>query len=210
MSRTYRPCLWILTVLVSITAVRSAPAQSLWKRRVPQKSFMFYDNQARQVGDILTVLVNETTDVANQDQRALDRDTSANGGFTFGGALGGSLGTKTGDADVNMDTSGSGSFDGSSAYSVKRGFTDRITVTVVQRLPNGNLIVRGRRNRVVAGERRALTVSGIVRPLDVRADNTVESQYVADFNICYAGDGIESRFTEQGWVTRAWNKYRLF
>jgi len=202
----------ILLVMVAVAVASSsvATAQSLWNSRVPKKSFLFYDTQARQVGDILTVLIEESTDVNNRDQRQLDRDSESSGGFSLTGTIGGDLGTKAGNSSLDASTKGSGRFGGTSAYTVDRGFSDRITVTVVQQLPNGNLVIRGSRNRVVSGERRALRISGVIRPIDVRSDNVIESQYIANFRICYDGDGIESRFTEEGWMTRAWNKFRPF
>ncbi len=206
---------WRLTIVLAFTAAplifasaETCKAQSLWQCRNRSKAYVFFDTQARAVGDTITVLVNESTDVDNRDQRALDRAADAKGGFSLAGALGGDFGGKDGDASFNVQTNGSSNFDGSSTYSVARGFTDQITVTVVECLPNGNLVIRGRRERTVSGERRALAVSGVIRPLDIRADNSIESRYIADFQICYDGDGIESRFTEQGWLTRAWNKYR--
>jgi flagellar L-ring protein precursor FlgH len=197
-------------ILLSAALVPSADAQSLWQRRQSQKALLFYDSQARQVGDILTVLVNEATDVQNRDARAMDRAAESGGGFSLSGALGGDLGSKNGNATFSTDANGNGKFDAQSNYSVARGFTDRITVTVVQRLPNGNLVIRGFRNHVVTGERRALSIKGVVRPLDIQADNSIESQYIANLKLCYDGDGIESKFSEEGWATRAWNKYRPF
>ena len=167
-----------------------------------------YDSQARQAGDILTVLISERTNVQNSDQRALGRDVNADGGFSLSGALAGSLGAKAGSANLTTSANGSGDFDGSSSYSVARGLTDRITVSVIQRLPNGNLIIRGTRKLVVSGEKRSLSISGVIRPIDILADNTIESRFIADLRVHYNGEGIESRFTEQGWATRAWNKYR--
>lgn len=203
---------WLVGSALVIQSLMSGSvcAQSVWRQRQSKRAFMFYDTPARQVGDILTVLVAESTDVENRDQRALDRDARAGGGFSLSGAISGALGSKATDANLNTSTNGNGNFGGSSAYSVERGFVDRITVTVVDRLPNGNLRLVGRRERVVSGERRALKITGVVRPLDISPDNTIQSQFIANFRICYDGDGIESRFTDEGWMTRAWNKYRPF
>ena len=207
-SRPMRLFVLLFIVLLSAISSQDSAAQSVWKNRQSKRAFLLYDTQARQPGDILTVLVEETTDVENRDRRALDRGANSNGGFSFTGALGGNLGSKAGSANAATNANGNGEFDGNSSYSVERGFADRITVTVVTRLPNGNLIIRGCRHRIVSGERRSLHVSGVIRPIDIRPDNVIESQYIADFKVKYNGDGIESRFTEQGWAARAWNKYR--
>ena len=201
----------ILTLGLSTAAVvSSATAQSLWNQRTQSTENYFADTQARCVGDVITVLINETTDVQNSDQRQMDRSADASGGLNFDYGFGGKIGNEDGNATMDVTTNGQGSFDGQSQYNVDRAFTDTITATVINRLPNGNLVLYGRRERTVSGERRALTVSGVVRDLDVLPDNTVESRFVANFRVCYDGDGIESRFNRQGWLTEAWNKYRPF
>ena len=205
----------LLVTFLALTAtwlcsVNDCAGQSLWRHRTLEGSQFFFDTQARKVGDIVTVLINETTDVDNRDQRQFDREANARGGFNFDYGLGGKLGNESGNASMDFSTNGSGDFDGQSNYRVDREFADRITVTVVRCLPSGNLEIYGRRNRLVSGERRALVVSGIVRPLDIAADNTIESRFIAEFQVCYDGDGVESRFTKQGWLTEAWNKYRPF
>ncbi len=206
----YRGFLIAMTLALLLITTDSADAQSLWRNRRTDHGNLFSDTQARRVGDLVTIVVRESTDVDNKDERSLDRKATHSGTFNFTGEVGGDLGSKQGDISLATASAGNASFDGDSAYSVDRTFKDRITAIIVDCLPNGNLIVRGSRNQMVAGERRVLTVSGIIRPIDIRSDNTIESQYVADLNVCYAGDGLESRFTRQGWLTRAWNKYRPY
>lgn len=80
-----------------------------------------------------------------------------------------------------------------------------MTVTVMDKLPNGNLVIGGKRRQVVSGEVRTLVVSGIVRPIDITPDNTILSQYVGDFHIDYVGKGPESEFANQGWLGKLLN-----
>ena len=80
-----------------------------------------------------------------------------------------------------------------------------MTVTVVGVLPNGNLVVEGRRCRVITHETRVLVVSGVVRPLDIGPYNTVQSSFIADFQVVYEGKGPESSFTNQGWLGKIVN-----
>jgi flagellar L-ring protein precursor FlgH len=174
--------------------VPSVQAQSPWNRRNPSMVFMFYDTQARRVGDLITIVVRETTDVDNRDERELEKTSSAS--FFF---------DTSETSSVDASTNSSRDFDGNSSYRVARDLSDRITVSVIDVLPNGNLVVGGKRTRLVSGEKRSLVVSGIVRPLDVRADNTVLSQYVANFSVCYQGRGPESHFSGQGWLSRMVN-----
>ncbi|MCA9263003.1 MAG: flagellar basal body L-ring protein FlgH, partial [Planctomycetales bacterium] len=206
----------VIAVVIAVVAAgwihgpSGAAAQSLWQNRSPNRVFLVRDTQAREVGDLITIVIRENTDVANRDSRQFDRSSSSAGGFSLGAASSGDFGRTAGEMSFDSATNGSGSFDGQSAYDVAREFSDRITVCVKSKLPNGNMIVEGRRTRFVSGEQRTLLVSGVVRPLDVAPDNTVLSQYVADFMVQYEGDGDESRFTKQGWATRMWNRIRPF
>lgn len=200
--------LFVLAALLG--PVPDAEAQSIWRTRRTDHGNLIVDTQARRVGDLITVIVAESTDVDNKDERELDRSATHTGAFNFDGEMGGGFGSKEGNLALSTSSNGGATFDGESSYSVDRRIRDRITVVVVNCLPNGNLIVRGSRNQVISGERRVLTISGVVRPIDVRPDNTIESQFVADLKVCYDGDGVESRFMRQGWLTKAWNKYRPF
>ena len=107
--------------------------------------------------------------------------------------------------DASVNNTSRRQFNGSAQLTSDRSFTDRITVTVVDVMPNGNLVVEGYRSRVVAGEQRMLRVTGIVRPTDIGAQNTVQSQFMANFRISYLGRGPESSFVNQSYLGRAMN-----
>lgn len=179
---------------------------SLWDRRKPSKTFLFYDVQARQVGDLLTLLIMEATDVDNSETRALDKESEDSGLLNLTTATGGDLGTSSANLEGQGRGSASRGFDGSATFSSARQFNDRITVTVMDVLPNGNLRIAGRRKLTVAGDSRTLCVSGVVRPVDIRADNSVTSRLVGGLEVTYEGVGVESHFTKQGWLSKSFNK----
>lgn len=158
------------------------------------------------MGDLLTMLISEATDVENSESRALRKAAEDSGLLNLSTATGGDLGVSS----ANIEGQGRGSlsrnFDGSTSFSSDRQFTDRVTVTVVDVQPNGNLVVAGTRHIAIAGDRRVLRVSGVVRPVDIRADNSVTSRLVAGLKVTYEGDGVESHFTKQGWLSRISNK----
>lgn len=192
----------ILVLLLSVFASADARGQSIWAQRDPWRAFQFSDTSARRLGDLVTIVIRENTDVANRDQRQLAKDTDAGLKFDFASAADG------GKASASLDTSAQSNrkFDGQSQYTVEQQFTDHITTQIVQILPNGNFMVSGQRVRNVSGEIRQLTVTGIVRPIDINPDNTVESRFIADFRIHYSGTGAESKFTNQGWLGRIGNR----
>lgn len=191
---------WTCCLLLVFQA--TARGQSLWAHRVPERVFLFSDLAARKVGDLVTVVISESTDVANRDQRKLDKSAETTFGLDF--SSGGDLGEGAGNLDINKDSSRK--FDGSSQFSVQQDFADRITVQVLDVLPNGNLVLGGRRKRLISGEERVLVISGIARNMDISPDNTIRSQHIANFQIAYEGDGPQSSFTTQGWASRALNK----
>ena len=196
-------CMRPLTIALLLIPALASPcfAQSLWDNRSPSKAFLFHDTQARQVGDLLTVLVSENTDVASSENRSLSKSSDTNNkfGFNYG------AGDVAGGAEQDFSAESGRKFDGSASFSSERGFNDRITVAVMDVLPNGNLVIGGKRKVLVEGEAKVLVASGIVRPYDVRADNSIQSRHVANFEIAYQGTGVEPKFTKQNWLGRFTN-----
>ncbi len=179
---------------------------SIWDRHDPRYGFLFRDNRARYVGDLLTIAIREATDIDHREQREMEKRTKAGGIFKLAGNTEAPGGSSSVSANFDSSTTSARTFDGSAEFSSEREFTDRITVTVIDVLPNGNLLVEGKRRRVVAGEVRILVVSGIVRPSDISPQNTVESSYVANFSMRYEGKGEETSYSRQGWLGRLINR----
>src|SRR5205085_3248941 len=180
-------------------------ADDVWDRRDPRAAFLFYDNRARAVGDLLTVAIDETTAAAEKEERALDKGTNTSNAFKFNGKSAAGSVSRDGSVDASASNTSRRQFNGSAQLTTDRRFTDRITVTVVDVMPNGNLVIEGLRGRVVAGEQRVLRVTGIVRPADIGAQNTVQSQFISNFKISYLGRGPESNFVNQGYLGRVMN-----
>jgi flagellar L-ring protein precursor FlgH len=107
---------------------------------------------------------------------------------------------------MNGSNSSDRTFQGSADFASERQLLDQMTLTVVDILPNGNLVIEGYRRRLVQNEMRLLRVSGVVRPNDIEIPNFVESRFIANFNVSYEGSGVESKFTNQGWLGRIGNK----
>lgn len=210
---------WMIVLLVSgLTALSVSRADSLWERRDPRYGFLFQDTRARHVGDTLIITVSETTVANEQDQKTLSRTTSGSGQVTFFDSL------RTPKSTGNAATTGSSGttllqfpsqntamqFSGSAQNNTNRVFTDRMAVTVVDMMPNGNLVVEGYRSRLVAGEERVLRITGIVRQADIGVGNIVQSGSVANFRISYLGRGPATSTNRQGIFPRLNNVLRFF
>jgi flagellar L-ring protein precursor FlgH len=190
---------WVLAAVAGAACGTGpvAVADHIWERRDPRYAYLFQDNRARAVGDIVTVLIAENTVANEQDQRALTRNSNADATLTFG---------KTADTPGQLfGTAGNRKFAGNATMTTNRTFTDRIAATVVDILPNGNLVIEGYRSRVVAGEERVLRITGVIRQQDVAVGSTILSTQVANFRIGYLGRGPASRTANQGIVGRFFN-----
>lgn len=188
---------WLFVLLAAAVAVAPVGrADSIWERRDPRYANLFQDVRARNIGDILTIVVSENTVANEQDQRNMRKTTFADALFGWG--------TKGQPGQLLSGTSDR-RFDGTAQVSTNRVFTDRLAVTVVDMMPNGNLVFEGYRSRVVEGEERVLRITGVVRQYDIGVGNVVPSSAVANFRISYLGRGPESRFVNQNYLGRIIN-----
>ena len=206
-ARFARPC---LTVAIFVVGSEPIAADSIWQRRDPEHAYLFIDAQARRVGDLLTVMISQNTDVQNREDRGMSKSSSVEEGFSLSAAANGGFSQQGGSATLDVGNQASREFQGEAAYTSERTFQDRFTVSVVDILPNGNLVVSGRRRVWVAGDETVLVLTGVVREVDIGPANTVPSHFVSDLNISYESNGPERRFTRQGWLSRRLNRFYPF
>ena len=198
---------WIFTPDDGSNAL-NAQMNRRWMARNKNITMAFRDVKAFQRGDLLTVVINEQSDVENLDRRQMDKiaqsatDGDANLGFS--GFVGNSAGGGTFDATSN----GLRRYNGNAIYQSARGFLDRFTVQVLDELPNGNLLVGGKRYVNVEGDPRELWLTGMIRKTDIAANNTITSQNIANLNLRYVSgpSGNENKFFNQGWLSRKINR----
>ena len=195
-----------LTVCGLLAASGDVLADSFWRRRNPQQAFLFEDSRARRPGDLLTLIINESTEVDNRENKGLDKSSGASMNFDLATAASGGFSNQAASGELDANMANNRKFSGGATYRNSRELIDRITVTVMHVLPNGNLVFSGERRTTIAGELRCLKISGIVRPVDLGPDNTISSRFVANMRTVYEDDGQERRFTRQGWLGRKMNK----
>ena len=175
-----------LTTLFALTGQRLAaqarPGSIYDPARGPQS--MIADKTARRPGDLLTVLIAETQDVANQEQSALTRETSLDYALT-------NFNVKPSAFSVlpDLGAESSDEFNGTANYQKSGSFQARITAIVMDVLPNGNMVISGRREIRIDKEIKTIEFSGIVRRYDVLPNNTIQSEQVAEARVSYIGHG---------------------
>ncbi len=170
---------------------------------------LFEDSKARRVGDVLTIRLVESTNATKSSSNDISKETSSNidnptilgasPQFGLPGVLPLDV-TENNTFETNL--SSQHEFAGESATAQRNSLQGDITVTVADVLPNGNLLVRGEKRLNLNAGNEYVKISGIVRPIDVQANNTVLSTKVADATIVYNGDGAEADSSKIGWIAR--------
>lgn len=201
--------LMVLTLTAILLASAGSQAGSIWAKASHRKRPLYADDTARKIGDSLIIIIDERSVIENETSRDMQKDTSRSAktsGTLDLANVTGPVGRRIFDFPrLDASATSSTKFGGSANYDSDRSVIDRITVTVEDVLPNGNLVVIGKRERDVAGDRQVVAVSGIVRPSDITFANTVGSGSVADFHMVYKGKSQEDHFTKPGWLARILN-----
>ena len=196
-----------LALLGSMAA--NAGSGSLWKEDSSRS--MFADKRARAVGDIITILVQESNSASKENSTKTSKSSSVDAGLDtiFYSPAVSKLFTKGGEMPA-MKFGGSQSFDGGGKINNSERITARIAVRVVDVQPNGNLIIEGRRETFVSGEKQEAVLRGVVRGEDIAANNTVLSYNISDASIKFMSKGTISDNQRKGWLHRTWEKVTPF
>ncbi len=173
---------------------------SLWAAN----SSLFSDTKARQVGDLLTVLVSENTNatrsLGTKKSKKSDHKTSLAAVFGYETSL--SQKNPNFKPTTALDISDEKNFDGSGSTNNSDLLTASVTAVITHLYPNGNMKVVGRRQVTINHQPQALTFTGIVRPVDISPDNTIPSSKVAQAVISYGGGGELATVAHEGWFSR--------
>jgi flagellar L-ring protein precursor FlgH len=202
-SRPLAPAIEHVQTTPSRNSVPDPRDGSLWVEDGPL-SQMFVNAKARNIGDIITIKIVETATATNQASTKTGRNSTLSAGLDnffnleerypstspffnpFSGVKGG------------FDSS----FDGSGSTARSNNLNAYMTARITDILPNGNLSIEGNREVRVNHENQVITLTGLVRPRDISADNVVQSTYLADARITYSGTGVINDNQQPGWLTR--------
>ncbi len=160
---------------------------------------LFETYRARHAGDILTVFLVENTNAQQNTtttQKKNDQETSTNSKF-----LGRAIRLGAG-YNFDFDLSNQRQFTGEGKSVQNNRLLGNISVTVSKVLANGNLVVQGEKWIRINQAKEFVQVSGIVRPRDIRSDNSINSDRLANARISYGGVGQTNSTNAQGWLSR--------
>ena len=173
---------------------------------------LFEDVKARRVGDIITVVLQESTSASKSATTNTDKsqDTTIASPTILG-----AIPTFNAPGILPLDSNrnntlaatlnSANKFEGSGDTSQSNSLSGNITVTIADVLPNGNLVIRGEKWLTLNKGEEFIQISGIVRPQDVSTLNTVLSTQIADARITYSGKGFLADANEMGWLAKFFN-----
>ena len=189
--------------------VAPASAQSLWREEHAQS--MIADKRAGSVGDIVTILVQESNSTSKDANTKTSKSTGLDAAieaFLYSPDASKLLTKKGRMPSIKMKSEQN--FEGGGTINNNEKVTARIAVRVIDVLPNGNLVIEGTRQIAFSGETQDAILRGVVRKEDVAANNTVFSYNIADATIRYLSKGTVTDNQRKGWFTKVWDKVTPF
>ena len=163
-----------------------------------QMRSLFADPKAHRIGDALTVIIQENASATNRTATSTDKSNQIQIGSQIPG--GGNV------LDFiplhSLQSDMSNQYEGEASTSRSARLTARMTVSVVGKKPNGDLLIEGVRSMKLNGETEAIYLSGSVSPAFVNRENTVLSSSVANLQVEYTGKGTVTQGTRPGLLVR--------
>jgi flagellar L-ring protein precursor FlgH len=174
---------------------------SVW---TPRSQMLFSDLRARQVGDIVTVNIAETSTASNSATTETERKSDVDAGIEALFGYEKELQWHHAANDPKTMIKGSLAHKHKGTGETTRGteIVASLAATVIEVLPSGNLVIFGSREIRVNNENQIMVLQGTIRPVDIGSDNTILSTFIADCKISYYGRGIISDKQRPGWMAR--------
>ncbi|MDB6054759.1 MAG: flagellar L-ring protein [Verrucomicrobiales bacterium] len=186
-----------------------AQADSLWHE--DGATSMVADKKAHAVGDIITILVQESNSAQKDNSTKTAKSSGVDASissFLYGPAASKLL-TKGGTLPA-LKFDSKNTFDGGGQINNSETITARIAVRVIDVLPNKTMIIEGKKLTSFSGEKQEAILRGVLRSEDLAANNTIFSYNIADATIQFVAKGSVSDSQNKGWFTKIWDKVSPF
>ena len=178
------------------------PAKSGSLYREGVSLVLFDDRKASRVGDLLTVLLVESIDASKKSSTSTQKGSSvsATTPTVFGKPI-----TAGGVPILDGTLASNNGFSGSGESQQSNSLDGSVSVTVVGRQPNGNLMIQGRKKIELNQGSEFVSIVGLVRPEDITTNNTINSDRIAHAQITYSGKGPVNDANRMGLIMRFFN-----
>ncbi len=180
-------------------------AESLWQAETLADGTLYSDQVARKKGDLITIVVKETTSVSETHKTETKRANSLDASVSLvpgTNELPAAVGSPSSGKLPALKAASDKDFKGEGKYEAAGEVKAVITGRVLDVLDNGNLLVEGRRSVKVNSDTKTILITGIIRTADIQSDNTVVSEKLHDFQVSIEGDGPLTRSQQEGWLAR--------
>lgn len=186
-------------IQVPVQTVAAPSAGAIWREGPGMR--LYTDRKAREVGDLVTIQLSERTQASTRANTAITKESSN----SMSGTLLGQPVTLGGRDVLDNSLANSRDFAGDGNSTQSNQITGTVTAQVVQKLPNGNLLIQGSKELTLNQGNELVQVQGIIRSADIGPDNTIASTRVADARIVFGGRGPIARSNAMGWLDRFFN-----
>ncbi len=180
-------------------------AESLVQSRNLADGTLYSGQTAREVGDLVTLVIKETTVVSESQETEKSRENTTKGSVNL---LSGStrLPAAAGQSNVGtlpaIDLSATREFEGEGEYKASGTVSTRLTGRVTDVLDNGNLVIEARRAITINDDIKTILLTGIGRTADIDPENTVKSERLHNFKVSIVGEGPLTRAQQEGLLGR--------
>jgi len=187
-------------ILPEVEEEAVVPTGSLFKASYVNN--IYSDAKAHRVGDIISVVLSESTQAQKNAKTEITKDNTANLA-PITGFGGNSINLKG--KSIQFGFNQASDFSGDSKSNQGNSLSGNISVHVLRVLPNGNLMIRGEKWLTLNSGDEYIRLTGVIRPQDISSGNTIQSNKVANARIQYSGTGAFAEAQEQGWLSRFFN-----
>jgi flagellar L-ring protein precursor FlgH len=188
----------LAALLALFAGADGASAQSLWGKPGASKRGAIADHSALEVGDLVTVIVNEGQTLQDNGKLETKKGSSLDSSLEIFDVVN----PNTFSTLPALKYSSDRSVNGESKYSQQGKFETRLSAVVLDVKANGALLIEGRRTIHLDGDVKEMRVRGLVRPVDIGADNAVSSDRIADADILYDSEGGRSNVVQKNWFEK--------
>ncbi len=191
------------SLLVLLAPVGTIQAESLFKAETLADGTLYSDQVARRAGDLITIMVKETTSVSENHKTENKRENTIDAAISLvpgTNQVPAQVGTASAGKLPALKAASSKDFKGEGKIESEGEVKAVITARVIDVLDNGNLLIEGRRVVQVNKDTKTILITGIIRTADIQANNTVLSEKLHNFQVSIVGEGPFTRSGQEGFL----------
>lgn len=185
--------IFIITCIILAFAIGAASAESLWSEAKTPTGSMYSDKKASKIGDIVTIIIEESAVSSQRASTDAKKDSSLKAGPGVGPLL---------KAIPLFEYSGGDNVKASGSTTRSSAFVTRMTAAITKVCENGNLEIEGTRMVETNKEKAEVKLTGTIRKQDISPDNTIPSAYIANAQITHVGNGPIGSRQKEGLISR--------